>query len=156
MIRKICLVFASIYLLMVLGGLLLDEDKEELRWKQNGKVELQHEVYTNMDEWMAYNITKDEAWKSTSNDPILISPLFSADDAKQTYLHIEMVTDSDRVQVFWRGRNEDFAEERSKVFDSRPSIEMMVEDDVEQIRIDPGEQPGVAFSVQQVDVKKYK
>ncbi|MNZ47552.1 hypothetical protein D3C78_652710 [compost metagenome] len=156
MIRKICLAIATIYLLMVMGGLLLDRDKEELRWKQNGSVEQKHDVYTNIDEWTAYNIAKDEVWKSTSNDPILISPLFTTGEATQTYLHIEMATDSDRVQVFWRGQNEDFAEARSKVFDSHSAFEMIIEDDVEQIRIDPAEQQGVTFTVHQVDVKKYK
>ncbi|WP_337104127.1 hypothetical protein [Paenibacillus sp. YIM B09110] len=156
MIRKICLVLTTICLLMVIGGLLLNRDREEMRWKQNGSIELNHEVYTNMNEWTAYNILKDGDWESTSIDPILISPLFAAADGKKTYLHIKMVTDSDRIQVFWRGRNEDFAEERSKVFDNHSAIELMLEGDVEQIRIDPAEQPGVSFEIHQVDVKRYK
>ncbi|MOA00829.1 hypothetical protein D3C78_1202040 [compost metagenome] len=156
MIRKICLVLATLYLLLVMGGLLLNRDKEELRWRQNGSIEQNHDVYTNINEWAAFNIVKDEEWKSTSNDPTLLSPLFTVADAAQTYLHIEMVTRSNQVQVFWRGQNEDFAEERSKVFDSRSAIEMIIDGDVEQIRIDPAEQPGVTFAVHQVDVKKYK
>lgn len=156
MMRKIGLVLATICLLMVMGGLLLNRDKEELRWKQSGSVELTHEVHTDMNEWTASGIEKDGEWKSTSNDPILLSPLLAAADAKQTYLHIEMATGSDRVQVFWRGRDEGFAEERSKVFNSHSAMEIMIDGDVEQIRIDPAEQPGVSFTVHQVDVKKYK
>lgn len=155
--RKIGLVIATISLLMVMGGLLLNRDKEELRWLQSSSgVELTHDVYTDMNEWTASGIVKDGEWKSTSNDPILLSPLLAAVDAKQTYLHIEMATGSDRVQVFWRGRDEGFAEERSKVFDSRSALEIMIDGDVEQIRIDPAELPDVSFTVHQVEVKKYK
>lgn len=156
MMRKIGLVIATICLLMVMGGLLLNREKEEVRWRQSGSVELTHDVYTDMNEWTAAGIERDGDWKSTSNDPILLSPLLAAADAKQTYLHIEMVTGSDRVQVFWRGRDEGFAEERSKVFDSHSAMEIMIDGDVEQIRIDPAEQPEVSFTVHQVDVKKYK
>ncbi|CAH1200777.1 hypothetical protein PAECIP111893_01563 [Paenibacillus plantiphilus] len=156
MMRKIGLVLATISLLMVMGGLLLNRDKEELRWRQSGVAELTHVVYTDMNEWEASGIEKDGEWKSTSNDPILLSPLLAVADAKQTYLHIEMVTGSDRVQVFWRGQNEGFAEERSKVFNSHSALEIMIDGDVEQIRIDPAEQPGVILTVHQVDVKKYK
>ncbi|MBW7473957.1 hypothetical protein K0T92_04320 [Paenibacillus oenotherae] len=156
MMRKIGLVLATICVLMVMGGLLLNRDKEELRWKQSGSVELTHDVYTNLNEWAASGIEKNGEWISTSNDPILLSPLFALADAKQTYLHMEMVTGSDRVQVFWRGQNEGFAEERSKVFNSDSALEVMIDGDVEQIRIDPAEQPGVSFTVHQVDVKKYE
>jgi hypothetical protein len=156
MIRKMCLIAVTIYVLMVMGGLLLDRDKEEVRWKQSGSVELKQDIYTNMEEWIAYNIAKSKAWTSTSNDPIMISPLFAVADAKQTYVHLDLDTQSDRVQVFWRGRNENFAEERSKVFDRHGDIEMMIDEDVEQIRIDPAERPGVTFTLHQVEVKKYK
>ncbi|WP_068775061.1 hypothetical protein [Paenibacillus sp. FJAT-26967] len=150
----VIVLFAALVLYSVF---IFDREKGELEWREAQAEKTAEITYTDFENWTAYNISKEGSqWTSTTNDPILIGPTMVTSQAKQTYLRIELsVNGAGEVQVFWRGTGESFSEARSKVFSGK-TIEIMVDGDVEQIRIDPAMKPGVDFAVHRVRIMKYR
>ncbi|MGO4545096.1 hypothetical protein AB4Z29_09880 [Paenibacillus sp. 2TAB23] len=150
----VILVFATLVLYSVF---IFDSDKGELEWRQAQAERTAEFLFTNFEDWTAYNISKKGSeWASTTNDPILIGPSMETSQVKQTYFLIELSVNGGReVQVFWRGAGESFSETKSKVYSGK-TIESMVDGDVEQIRIDPTMKPGVDFVMHEVRIEKYR
>ncbi|MVO98215.1 hypothetical protein [Paenibacillus lutrae] len=143
--------------LVLYSVLIFDREKGELEWREAQAEKTAEILYTDFENWTAYNISKKGSkWTSSTNDPILIGPSMVTSGAKQTYARIELtINGAGEVQVFWRGTGESFSEAKSKVFSGK-TIEMMVDGDVEQIRIDPAMKPGVDFIVHRVLIMKYR
>ncbi len=157
MIRKVLLCIVTVYIMLVMGSLFLfDRDQEEFQWRKHGKIELRHSVFTDSEQWVVYNVAKGTEWESTSNDPILLGPLMTSIEAKSTEIYVELTSKSKHIQVFWRAKNEAFIEARSKLFSSSAQIELVVDQDVEQVRIDPADQLGVKFTIQKLEIRKYE
>lgn len=150
----IIVLFAALVLYSVF---VFDPDKGELEWRR-AQAEIAAEAkYTDFENWTAYNISKDgEEWISMTNDPILIGPSMETSQAKQTYFRIELSVKGNRkVQLFWREAGESFSEAKSKIFSSK-TIELMVDGDIEQFRIDPAMEPGAQFVIHAVRIVKYR
>lgn len=154
--RKWLIRIVALYTLLTLFSIFFfDRDKEEIKWKLAQWNLINELTFTHFDNWTLYNMNLTKPWVSTTNDPIMISPTIEGPFAKHTYINIQLTTASNQVQLFWKGKDEPFAEDRSKVFKSDKAIEIVVDGDVEQIRIDPAERPGLTFTIHQVQVKKY-
>lgn len=150
-------VIALFAVLVLYSVFIFDRDQGELEWRQAQAEKTAEIVYTDFENWTAYNIGKQGSeWTSTTDDPILVGPSLVTSQAKQTYFHIELSVNGEReVQVFWRGAGESFSEAKSKVF-SEKTIEAVVDGDVEQIRIDPAMKPGTGFAMHRVHIMKYR
>lgn len=156
-IRKICIGFVLLYAVLTLFSIFVfDKDKEEVKWKLAQLSLIEELSFSKFDDWTLYNLFQQRTpWVSTTNDPIMMSPILEGKSAKQTYIRVQLTTASNQVQVFWKRKDEPFTEERSRVFKSGKTIELVVEGDVDQIRIDPAERPGLTLTVHQVQIKKY-
>jgi hypothetical protein len=158
MIRKMFFGCALLYALLIMYSLFVfDRNLEEIQWKLQKYEFLNHVSFENIDNWTFYNIRREgNQWTSTTNDPIVISPEIIGIGSKYTLVSIEMKSSDKKIQVFWKAGEQAFSEERSQVFTNAQSIVMLIDSDLDQIRIDPAGAENHTFHISKINVKKYR
>jgi len=158
MIFKLLKLSAIVYVTVIVGCLLFfDRDQEQLKWQLDKANSLSKQSITDFQSWTMFNVQKnDSSLISTSNDPFIISPDWMHSGAKKTYIKIDMETTDKLIQVFWKKNDQQFSEDKSKVFREGESVELLIEEDISQIRIDPAGSINQAFKILKVEVEKYQ